>query len=60
MKNTDTSQLPKNIERQLSELELRHKRHKQMLDEHHDRKHDRRVAHRARHFTRSVPPICLV
>ena len=60
MKNTDTSQLPPTIERQLSDLEARHKAHQEMLQEHHDRKHDRRDNHRARKFRRSVPPILLL
>lgn len=60
MKNTDTSQLPPSIEKQLSDLELRHKHHKAMLDGHHERKHQRRENHRARHFQRSTPPNTLV
>lgn len=35
-----------NIERQLTELEIRHIRHQAMLDEHHERKHRRREDHR--------------
>ena len=35
MKNTDTSQLPANIEEQLSDLENRHKRHQEKMEEQH-------------------------
>lgn len=55
-----TASLPKNIEQELSEFEKRQRRHQAMLDEHHERKHDRREKHRARRFTRSVIPITLV
>lgn len=54
------STLTDNIEKQLSELEARHKRHQKMLYEHHERKHERRANHRARHFERSVIPITLI
>lgn len=52
--------LPEPIEKQLSDMEKRHKRHQAMLDEHHEAKHERRKAHRERHFARSIPPITLV
>ena len=55
--STDT--LPANIERQLSDLELRHKRHQQMLDDHHERKHIARENHRARRYTHKPIPITL-
>lgn len=60
MKNTDTSQLPPSIERQLSELEIRHKLHQEKMEEQRIRKVDRPARHRARHFERSTPPIVLV
>ena len=52
--------LPLDIEKQLSNLEARHKRHQAMLDEHRERKHRRREAHFARRFINSTPPIVLV
>jgi hypothetical protein len=48
--------LPAPIEKQLADLETRHKRHQRMLFEHHEAKHDRREQHRARKFARSIPP----
>lgn len=60
MKNTDTSQLPQNIERQLSELELKHKSHQLKMEDQRLRKVDGEARHRARNFERSIPPICLV
>ena len=52
--------LPPDLESQLSDLEKRHKAHQQMLDGHHEMKHDRRERHRARKFQRSIPPNTLV
>lgn len=52
--------LPPNIERQLLELEARHKSHSQMLEDHREAKARRREEHRARHFQRSTPPNTLV
>ena len=52
--------LPDNIEEQLTALELRHKLHQMMLEEHREKKARRRQEHRERHFIHSVPPICLV
>lgn len=60
MKNTDTSQLPPSIEAQLSDLEARHKRHRELMEEQRLRKVDGPARHRARHFARSVIPITLV
>jgi len=60
MKNTDTSQLPPSIEAQLTDLELRHKRHQQRMEDQRLRKVDGPARHRARHFARSIPPITLV
>lgn len=53
------SQLPHNIESQLSDLETRHKLHQRMLFDHHEAKHDRREAHKRRKFTRKPIPILL-
>ena len=55
-----TSPLPAPIEKQLADLETRHKRHQRMLYEHHEEKHNRRERHRARHFSRSIPPNTLI
>jgi hypothetical protein len=52
--------LPANIEAQLSDLEARHKRHQALMEEQRIRKVDRRAAHRARHFERSIPPNTLI
>ena len=54
-----TATLPANIESQLSNLELCHARHQQMLDDHHERKHIARENHRARRFTHKPIPITL-
>ncbi len=52
--------LPASIETQLTDLETRHKAHGQMLQDHHERKHDRREAHRRRKFNRrKLAPIHL-
>ena len=42
----DNDTLPPNIERQLSDLESRHKRHQRMLEEHRQEKYQRRQRHR--------------
>lgn len=55
-----SSTLPAPIEKQLADLETRHRLHQRMLSEHHEAKHDRREAHRARKFSRSILPITLV
>lgn len=61
MKNTAIeSALPPNIESQLTELEIRHKRHQNRMEEQRLRKVDGPARHRARHFARSVIPITLV
>lgn len=52
--------LDPNIERQLSELELRHKLHKQMLEDHIEQKHIRKHRHRANWHKMKVIPIQLV
>jgi hypothetical protein len=56
--NTDT--LPRNIAKDLSELELKHKLHQMKMEEQREEKHNRRARHRARHFSRSIPPNTLV
>lgn len=60
MKNTDTSSLPAPIEQQLSELEARHKRHQEKMEEQRLRKVDAKANHRSRKFQNSVIPITLV
>lgn len=57
---TDTPTLPPSIERQLSELEQRHKRHQKKMEDQRLRKVDGPARHRARHFERSVIPITLI
>lgn len=52
--------LPAPIEKQLQDLESRHKAHQRMLYSHHEEKHDRRERHRARRFARKIIPINLV
>lgn len=42
----NTTSLPPNIEKQLSDLDIRHARHQQMLDDHHEAKFIRRDNHR--------------
>lgn len=54
-----SSTLPAPIEKQLSDLETRHKLHQRMLFEHHEAKHDRREAHKRRKFMRKPIPILL-
>lgn len=54
MKQTDT------IETQLKELEARHKAHQAMLDEHAERKYQRRERHRRGWHKRNHPPITLI
>jgi hypothetical protein len=54
------STLPAPIEKQLQDLDARHKAHQRMLYSHHEAKHDRREKHRAHRFDRKVIPIHLV
>ena len=51
--------LPAGIEQQLTDLELRHKRHQAMLDDHHEAKHERRKRHREGWHKRKLAPIHL-
>lgn len=48
------------IEKQLTELQLRHRLHQQMLDEHHERKHRRREDHRNGIHKRKFAPGALI
>lgn len=52
-----TSTLPAPIEKQLADLETRHKRHQAMLDDHHEAKHERRRRHKAGWHRRRLAPI---
>lgn len=56
---TDPNMNPQ-IEKQLSELELKHALHQTKMDDQHEDKHRRREWHRNPNRRRSVPPICLV
>ncbi|MEY3895587.1 MAG: hypothetical protein RLZZ214_1106 [Verrucomicrobiota bacterium] len=46
--------LPANIEAQLSELEIRHRKHQAMLEDHHEARHRRRERHRRRHDPKAI------
>ena len=52
--------LPPSIERQLSELEARHKAHQDMLEDHRERKYQRRERHRLHWHRMKFPPITLI
>lgn len=48
------------IEKQLQNLESRHKAHQQMLEEHREAKHARRERHRMRWHKIKTPPNTLI
>ena len=56
----NTQSLPPDLESQLSELEKRHKRHQQKMEEQRDAPFVRREKHLARKFSRSIPPNTLI
>lgn len=58
--NTHTQTLPENIESQLADLELRHKRHQAMLEEHREAKYHRRDRHNRKWHKIKVPAITLI
>jgi hypothetical protein len=58
-KPMNTNTLPRNIAKDLSELELKHKLHKMKMEEQHEAKHEARKHHREGWHKRKIAPIHL-
>ncbi len=56
---TNNQHQMQDIESQLTDLELRHKRHQQLMEDQHDRKWQRREDHKKRRYRIKQIPILL-